>query len=47
MKIDAPKDLVEQIKDGNCVVFVGAGLSQGAGLPNWDCCIGYWMLDAG
>jgi WD40 repeat protein len=32
---DVPKDLIKQIKDGNCVVFVGAGLSQGAGLPNW------------
>jgi hypothetical protein len=32
---DVPTDLIKQIKDGNCVVFVGAGLSQGAGLPNW------------
>ena len=30
-----PKDLLEQITQGNCVVFVGAGLSMNAGLPNW------------
>ncbi|MFC1716095.1 SIR2 family protein, partial [Candidatus Poribacteria bacterium] len=30
-----PEGLIEQIRNGNCVVFVGAGLSQGAGLPGW------------
>jgi len=33
--IDIPEDLFSQIADGNCVVFVGAGLSLGAGLPGW------------
>jgi hypothetical protein len=30
-----PKDLVDQIARGNGIVFVRAGLSQGAGLPSW------------
>ena len=30
-----PEELVDQIVRGNCVVFVGAGLSQGAKLPGW------------
>ncbi|MBI1927490.1 SIR2 family protein [Candidatus Poribacteria bacterium] len=30
-----PEELVDQIARGNGVVFVGAGLSQGAGLPGW------------
>ncbi len=30
-----PEGLIDQITEGNCVVFVGAGLSQGAGLPGW------------
>lgn len=30
-----PKELLEQVSGGNCVVFVGAGPSQGAGLPSW------------
>jgi hypothetical protein len=30
-----PKHLVDQIVAHNCVLFVGAGLSQGAGLPSW------------
>jgi len=33
--MEIPKDLVKQIAHHNCVVFVGAGLSQGAGLPGW------------
>jgi hypothetical protein len=32
---DVPKELVDQIARDNCVVFVGAGLSQGTGLPGW------------
>jgi WD40 repeat protein len=31
-----PTELVEQFARGNGVVFVGAGLSQGAGLPGWS-----------
>jgi WD40 repeat protein len=34
--MDIPRELVEQLARGNGVVFVGAGLSQGAGLPNWS-----------
>ena len=33
--MDVPGDLVDQIARGKGVVFVGAGLSQGAGLPGW------------
>ena len=33
--MDIPVDLIEQIKAGKCVAFVGAGLSQAAGLPGW------------
>lgn len=33
--MDIPKELVNQIARGNCIVFVGAGLSQGAKLPSW------------
>lgn len=31
-----PGTLVRYIKEGRCVVFVGAGLSAGAGLPTWS-----------
>jgi SIR2-like domain len=34
-RIDIPKELLDQVGGGNCVVFVGAGPSQGAGLPSW------------
>ena len=33
--MNVPRDLVDQIARGKGVVFVGAGLSQGAGLPGW------------
>jgi hypothetical protein len=33
--MDIPSDLVEQIGRGDGVLFVGAGLSMGAGLPGW------------
>ena len=32
---EVPSDLVERIASGNAAVFVGAGLSLGAGLPDW------------
>jgi|GEM_PF-2959237 len=35
MTVDIPRELVEQFARGNGVIFVGAGLSQGAGLPGW------------
>lgn len=31
-----PDSLVYAIKSGNCVIFVGAGISQAAGLPGWQ-----------
>jgi hypothetical protein len=30
-----PEDLIEQIAKGRAAAFIGAGLSQGAGLPGW------------
>lgn len=30
-----PQTLVDAVRRNNCVLFVGAGLSQGAGLPSW------------
>jgi hypothetical protein len=32
---EIPAELIERIASGNAAVFVGAGLSQGAGLPGW------------
>jgi|GEM_PF-7015725 len=34
-KMHIPKDLEDQIRSGNCVLFIGSGLSLGAGLPTW------------
>ena len=34
--MDVPRELVEQFARGNGVIFVGAGLSQGAGVPGWS-----------
>lgn len=31
-----PSDLISACLDGNCVVFVGAGLAAPAGLPTWN-----------
>jgi hypothetical protein len=33
--MDIPHELVQAIAEGSAVLFVGAGLSQGAGLPGW------------
>ena len=33
--VTVPADLTNRIIQGNAVVFVGAGLSLGAGLPGW------------
>lgn len=30
-----PKDLIEKIRDGKCILFAGAGTSLDAGLPSW------------
>lgn len=32
---DVPKDLINRIKEGKCILFAGAGTSLDAGLPNW------------
>ena len=34
--IAIPQELSQQMSKGNVVLFVGAGLSIGAGLPDWD-----------
>ncbi len=34
--MEIPQELVEQLARGNCVAFVGAGLSQAASLPSWE-----------
>jgi tetratricopeptide (TPR) repeat protein len=33
--MDIPSSLVQAIAEGRAVLFIGAGLSQGAGLPGW------------
>jgi hypothetical protein len=38
--MDIPDELVAAIASGNAVLFVGAGLSVGAGLPGWGQLIG-------
>jgi hypothetical protein len=30
-----PPELIEKISQGKCVAYIGAGLSMGAGLPDW------------
>ncbi len=39
-----PKDLVNRIRDGKCVLFAGAGTSLDAGLPTWHELLEY-MID--
>ena len=34
-KEDVPVPLLEAYAEGKCGIFIGAGLSMGAGLPNW------------
>ena len=38
--MNMPDELVAAIASGNAVLFVGAGLSAGAGLPSWGQLIG-------
>src|SRR5947208_16502301 len=38
--MNIPDELVAAIASGNAVLFVGAGLSAGAGLPGWGQLIG-------
>lgn len=35
MPVDIPFELIQQMERGDCVLFVGAGLSRDAGLPGW------------
>jgi hypothetical protein len=39
VEISIPQELSQQVHSGNVVLFVGAGLSIGAGLPSWDALI--------
>lgn len=34
-KKNIPDELIESLRRGRCAIFVGAGLSIGAGLPSW------------
>lgn len=34
-QLKVPNELLDKLSSGNCVLFVGAGLSQGSGLPGW------------
>jgi hypothetical protein len=38
--MDIPSPLVRAIAEGRAVLFIGAGLSQGAGLPGWAALLG-------
>ena len=42
--MDIPKELVDQIVQKKCVVFVGSGLSNGVSLSTWSRLL-YKMLD--
>jgi len=33
--MEIPKELIDKIITGKCVIFVGAGLSKEANLPTW------------
>ncbi|HJT28880.1 MAG TPA: SIR2 family protein [Pyrinomonadaceae bacterium] len=44
--MNIPRELVEQIVANNGIVFAGAGLSQGSGLPGWTTLLGQ-MIDWG
>lgn len=46
MSVVVPAGLVDEIKAGNCVAFVGAGFSAAAGMPGWRHLLA-WMAQAG
>jgi signal transduction histidine kinase len=35
-EVKIPEDLIEEIINDNCVLFIGSGLSQSCGLPSWN-----------
>ena len=37
--VEVPPALVQAIRAGECVLFIGSGLSTGAGLPSWNALI--------
>ncbi len=41
------RDLIDALRKGECVIFVGAGLSQGAGLPDWASFIRHLSAELG
>lgn len=34
--MEIPEDLIKQMSRGKCVLFIGSGISAGAGLPKWS-----------
>jgi hypothetical protein len=44
---DPGPDLVQALRDGECALFVGAGLSSGAGLPGWGELVGRLASELG
>jgi hypothetical protein len=45
MPIAIPASLVRHLTNGRCALFVGAGLSVGAGLPDWKKLLGSMITD--
>ena len=42
-----PSPLAQAIRDGECVLFIGSGLSSGAGLPGWQALVGKMAAEIG
>src|SRR5689334_15815623 len=47
MPLKVPASLVRHLNDGRCVLFVGAGLSAQAKLPNWGKLLGDLVQQVG
>ncbi len=45
MKLKIPPQLIESMNNGKLVIFVGAGLSTGAGIPSWKKLVKNVLLD--
>lgn len=43
--MDLPNDLIESVAKGNCVLFVGSGLSVSAGMPSWARLLGQFVKE--